>query len=76
MSPTRSTPRPAPVEVTLHAQPDALDPAGWMLMGPSYATPIALDRAGLALKDMDVDDDYGPREFNGVPNTKYDWADD
>jgi acetyl-CoA acyltransferase len=34
----------------------ALDPAGWMLMGPSYATPIALDRAGLELKDMDVID--------------------
>lgn len=34
----------------------ALDPAGWMLMGPSYATPLALDRAGLALKDMDVID--------------------
>lgn len=34
----------------------ALDPAGWMLMGPSYATPIALDRAGLSLKDMDVVD--------------------
>src|SRR3984957_17047853 len=34
----------------------ALDPAGWMLMGPSYATPIALDRAGLSLKDMDVID--------------------
>jgi acetyl-CoA acyltransferase len=27
-----------------------------MLMGPSYATPIALDRAGLTLKDMDVID--------------------
>ncbi len=34
----------------------ALDPAGWMLMGPSYATPKALDRAGLALKDMGVVD--------------------
>ncbi|MGO8998523.1 MAG: acetyl-CoA C-acyltransferase FadI [Polyangiaceae bacterium] len=34
----------------------ALDPAGWMLMGPSYATPLALDRAGLSLKDMDVID--------------------
>jgi acetyl-CoA acyltransferase len=34
----------------------ALDPAGWMLMGPSYATPIALDRAGLSLKEMDVID--------------------
>jgi acetyl-CoA acyltransferase len=34
----------------------ALDPGGWMLMGPSYATPIALDRAGLTLKDMDLVD--------------------
>ncbi|GAC1352184.1 MAG: acetyl-CoA C-acyltransferase FadI [Polyangiales bacterium] len=34
----------------------AIDPAGWMLMGPSYATPIALDQAGLTLKDMDVID--------------------
>jgi acetyl-CoA acyltransferase len=34
----------------------ALDPGGWMLMGPSYATPIALDRAGLKLKDMDIVD--------------------
>jgi acetyl-CoA acyltransferase len=34
----------------------ALDPAGWMLMGPSYATPLALDRAGLTLAEMDVID--------------------
>ncbi|MEO6420551.1 MAG: acetyl-CoA C-acyltransferase, partial [Polyangiaceae bacterium] len=34
----------------------ALDPNGWMLMGPSYASPIALDRAGLKLKDMDLVD--------------------
>ncbi|MGH7284453.1 MAG: acetyl-CoA C-acyltransferase FadI [Polyangiaceae bacterium] len=34
----------------------ALDPNGWMLMGPSYSTPIALDRAGLELADMDVVD--------------------
>jgi acetyl-CoA acyltransferase len=34
----------------------ALDPNGWMLMGPSYATPKALDRAGLTLKDMDLVD--------------------
>ncbi len=30
----------------------ALDPGGWMLMGPSYATPLALDRAGITLKDL------------------------
>ena len=34
----------------------ALDPAGWMLMGPSYATPMALDRAGLTLAEMDLID--------------------
>lgn len=34
----------------------ALDPRGQMLMGPSYATPIALDRAGLRLSDLDVID--------------------
>ena len=34
----------------------ALDPAGWMLMGPSYATPIALDRAGISLKEIDLVD--------------------
>lgn len=34
----------------------AIDPNEWMLMGPSYATPIALDRAGLTLKDMSVVD--------------------
>lgn len=32
----------------------ALDPGGWMLMGPSYATPLALYRAGLSLRDMDL----------------------
>ncbi len=34
----------------------ALDPAGQMLMGPSYATPKALDRAGCTLADMDLVD--------------------
>ena len=34
----------------------ALDPGDWMLMGPSYATPIALDKAGVTLKDIDVVD--------------------
>jgi acetyl-CoA acyltransferase len=33
-----------------------LDPGGWMLMGPSYATPAALDAAGLKLKDVGVVD--------------------
>ena len=34
----------------------ALDPNGWMLMGPTHATPLALDRAGLTLQDMAVVD--------------------
>jgi acetyl-CoA acyltransferase len=34
----------------------ALDPGGWMLMGPTHATPKALERAGVTLKDIDVVD--------------------
>ena len=34
----------------------ALDPAEQMLMGPSYAAPLALDRAGIKLKDLDLVD--------------------
>ena len=34
----------------------ALDPNWQMLMGPSFATPLALERAGLALSDIDVID--------------------
>ena len=34
----------------------ALDPAGQLLMGPSYATPLALDRAGIKLPDLDLVD--------------------
>ncbi|MCB9667148.1 MAG: acetyl-CoA C-acyltransferase FadI [Myxococcales bacterium] len=34
----------------------AVDPFWQLLMGPSLATPLALDRAGLALKDMDLID--------------------
>ena len=33
-----------------------LDPAWQLLMGPNFAAPIALDRAGLGLADMDVVD--------------------
>jgi len=32
----------------------AIDPYNDGLMGPSYATPIALDRAGLKLKELDL----------------------
>lgn len=34
----------------------AVDPAGWMLMGPAYATPKALDAAGAKLSDMAIVD--------------------
>jgi acetyl-CoA acyltransferase len=34
----------------------ALDPGWQLLMGPSFATPIALERAGLTLDDIDVID--------------------
>jgi acetyl-CoA acyltransferase len=34
----------------------ALDPSWQMLMGPSFATPVALDRAGMTLADIDVID--------------------
>ncbi len=34
----------------------ALDPRGQMLLGPAYATPIALKRAGLELDQMDLVD--------------------
>jgi acetyl-CoA acyltransferase len=30
----------------------ALDPAAQLLQGPAYAAPLALDRAGLAMKDI------------------------
>jgi acetyl-CoA acyltransferase len=32
----------------------AVDPAGQLLIGPAYAIPMALDRAGLKLSDIDV----------------------
>lgn len=34
----------------------ALDPNWQLLMGPAFATPLALDRAGMALSDIDVID--------------------
>lgn len=34
----------------------ALDPAGQLLMGPSYASPLALDRAGVKVADLDLVD--------------------
>ncbi|MEE8409735.1 MAG: acetyl-CoA C-acyltransferase FadI [Myxococcota bacterium] len=34
----------------------ALDPSWQLLMGPSFATPLALDRAGMKLADLDLID--------------------
>jgi len=34
----------------------ALDPAGQLLMGPSYAAPVALGRAGVKVSDLDLVD--------------------
>jgi len=34
----------------------ALDPTGQLLLGPAYAAPIALERAGMALDDVDLID--------------------
>ena len=34
----------------------ALDPSDQLLQGPAYAAPVALERAGLGLKDMDLVD--------------------
>jgi acetyl-CoA acyltransferase len=48
----------------------ALDPGGWMLMGPTYATPMALDRAHLELADMDVIDMHEAFAAQVLCNTK------
>jgi acetyl-CoA acyltransferase len=48
----------------------ALDPNEWMLMGPSYATPIALDHAGLTLKDLDLVDMHEAFAAQILCNTK------
>jgi acetyl-CoA acyltransferase len=48
----------------------ALDPRGQMLMGPSYATPIALDRAGVRLGDLDVIDMHEAFGAQVLSNTR------
>ena len=48
----------------------ALDPRGQLLMGPSYATPIALDRAGVTLKDMDLVDMHEAFAAQILSNTR------
>lgn len=48
----------------------ALDPRGQLLMGPSYATPKALDRAGIALKDLDLIDMHEAFAAQVLSNTQ------
>jgi len=48
----------------------ALDPAGQMLMGPAHAAPIALDRAGLRLKDMTLVDMHEAFAAQVLSNTQ------
>jgi acetyl-CoA acyltransferase len=48
----------------------ALDPRGQLLMGPSYATPLALDRAGVELSDLSVIDMHEAFAAQVLSNTK------
>ncbi|MBX3247579.1 MAG: acetyl-CoA C-acyltransferase FadI [Myxococcales bacterium] len=48
----------------------ALDPKGQMLMGPSYATPKALDRAGVALADLTLIDMHEAFAAQVLSNTQ------
>jgi acetyl-CoA acyltransferase len=48
----------------------AVDPRGQLLMGPSFATPLALDRAGLKLLDMDLVDMHEAFAAQVLSNTQ------
>ena len=48
----------------------ALDPEDGLLMGPAYASPLALDRAGLRLADMDLVDMHEAFAAQVLCNTK------
>lgn len=48
----------------------ALDPRGQLLMGPSYATPKALDRAGIELSDLDLIDMHEAFAAQVLSNTQ------
>lgn len=56
----------------------ALDPNWQLLMGPSFATPIALERAGLTLDDIDIVDMHEAFAAQVLSNTQafesVDWA--
>ncbi len=48
----------------------ALDPNWQMLMGPAFATPPALERAGVTLKDIDVIDMHEAFAAQVLSNTQ------
>ncbi len=48
----------------------AVDPGEQMLMGPAYATPIALERSKLKLKDMDLIDMHEAFSAQVLSNTQ------
>ena len=48
----------------------ALDPSGQMLMGPAYATPLALDRAQIQLRDLDLIDMHEAFAAQVLSNTQ------
>ena len=48
----------------------ALDPNWQLLMGPSFATPMALDRAGLTFEDIDVVDMHEAFAAQVLSNTQ------
>ena len=48
----------------------ALDPNWQLLMGPSFATPIALDRAGIRLSDLDLIDMHEAFAAQVLSNTQ------
>jgi acetyl-CoA acyltransferase len=48
----------------------AIDPNWQMLMGPSFATPVALDRAALTLADMDIIDMHEAFSAQVLSNTQ------
>jgi acetyl-CoA acyltransferase len=48
----------------------ALDPDDGLLMGPAYSSPVALDRAGLRLADMDLVDMHEAFAAQVLCNTK------
>lgn len=48
----------------------ALDPADQLLLGPAYAVPLALQRAGVTLKDIDLIDMHEAFAAQVLSNTK------